>query len=415
MPRTLKVKVPEPAEILYQPARYKALHGGRGSGKSTSIADALIIQGYQKPMKILCCREIQKSIAASVYDLLLRRIGELGLADAYRATQSGIYGTNGTQFLFAGLRTNPKSIQSMDFLDIAWIEEADRCSQASLDLLTPTLRKEGSELWVCWNRHSESDPIDNFFLGGPPPPDSEVRQMNWRDNPFFPDVLRKEMDWLKQRDYDKYMHVWEGEPLARSEARVFKNWTIDDLDDQIGNAQPRFGADWGMRDPTVLVKVYRIDNILYIAEEAYKVEAIIDEIPALFAGDSRGKRWGNKWKHTGLTDVLKGIVIADSASPQIIRYLKDRGFSIRGAVKGPGSIEEGIEFMQSCDLVVHPRCVHSIDELSTYAYKIDPHTDEVLPELEDKDNHVIDAIRYALEGERKARPASFHGGIKKTY
>ena len=405
MKSSLKLRVPSPARILYRDARYKVLHGGRGSAKSTSAADALVIRGVQQPIRWLCAREIQKSLRTSVYQLLLDRIEAHGLGAAYRATERGIFGPHDSQFLFAGLRTNPASIKSMEGLDGAWVEEADRCSQQSLDLLTPTLRKEGSEAWFTFNRRNEKDPVDNMFLGGKPPPNSLVEQMTWRDNPFFPEVLREEMLWMKERDRDKWLHIWEGEPLRRSEARVFPHFTVEDLDDEVAGMDlvARFGADWGMRDPTVLVKVYRFGRTLYIAREAYKVDCTIDETASLFAGtdDREEPRWSNPHMHPGVEGVMRGNIVADSASPQIIKHLKDRGFHIRGAIKGAGSIEEGVEFMRAHDIVVHPSCTHSQDELTYYSYKIDPHTDEILPELSDKDNHVIDAIRYALEGERR--------------
>lgn len=401
----VRLRVPAPARLLYTPARYKGLHGGRGSAKSTSVADALVVRGVERPTRALCAREIQKSLRTSVYQLLLDRIDAHGLGGAYHATERGIFGPNGTQFLFAGLRTNPDSIKSMEGLDIAWVEEADRASQTSLDLLTPTLRKPGSELWFTWNRRSVKDPVDNLFLGGRPSPGALIAQMNWRDNPFFPDVLREEMLWMKERDRDKWMHIWEGHPLQRTESKVFQHWTVDDLDDEVEGMElvARFGADWGMRDPTVLVKVYRFGRTLYIAREAYKVGATIDETPALFAGsdDREEPRWDNRWSHPGVEGVERGTIVADSAYPQTIRYLKDRGFSIRGALKGAGSVEEGVEFMKAHDIVVHPSCTHCQDELATYSYRIDPITDEILPELADKDNHVIDSIRYALEGERR--------------
>jgi len=400
-------RIPVAFQDLYRPARYKVYHGGRGGAKSHSMGDALITRGAERRTRWLCAREIQKSLTTSVHQLLVDKIVEQGLQGAYDITRDGIRGPHGTHFLFAGLRSNPDSVKSMEDLDGAWIEEADRCSQNSLDLLTPTVRKPGSEIWFSYNRQQTTDPVDALFLGGKPPPDSIVRNVNWRDNPYFPKVLYDEMMWMKGRDPDKWKHVWEGEPLSRSEAKVFSNWTIDDLDDQVPDeCVARFGADWGMRDPTVLIKIYRFGRTLYIAREAYKVGCTIDETPSLFAGtDTRidQPRWTNQFRHQGIEGIHNGQIIADSSYPQTIRHLSDRGFNIKGAVKGAGSIEEGIEFMQAHDIVVHPSCTHTADEMAWYQYKIDKHTDEILPELADKDNHVIDSIRYALEADRRAK------------
>lgn len=413
--QVVKRYIPEAFQDLYRPARYKVYHGGRGSAKSHSVADYLVSSGVERRMRFLCGREIQKSLATSVHQLLQDKIREQGLhasqGGPYHVTKDGIRGPNDTHFLFAGLRTNPDSIKSMEDLDGAWIEEADRVSQSSLDLLTPTVRKPGSELIFTFNRRSKSDPVDNLFLGGRAPPNSVVRKVNWRDNPYFPKVLYDEMMWMKGRDRDKWLHVWEGEPLMRTEARVFQNWEVDDLDGQVPEGcVARWGSDWGFSiDPTVLVKCYRFGRKLYIAREAYKVGCTIDETPALFAGsdDREPPRWDNPWAHPGIEGVMRGKIVADSASPERIRHLNDRGFSMKGAIKGARSIEEGVEFMKGHDIVVHPSCTHTIDELHLYSYKVDRLTDEVLPELADKDNHVIDSLRYALEGERRAR----RGGI----
>lgn len=398
-------KFPAAFADLFKPARYKAFHGGRGSAKSHSFASALILRGYNEPIRWLCCREIQKSLNTSVHQLLTDKIHQYGLSNFYTITREGIRGANGTLFLFAGLRTNPDSIKSVEGLDGAWVEEAHTVSQLSLDLLLPTLRKPGSEAWFSWNRRSADDPVDRMFLGGEPPPNSVVRRVNWNDNPFFPDVLRDEMEYMKRRDPDKWRHVWEGEPIRLSSALVFRNWEEDDLDGRMpSKARRTFGADWGFSiDPTVAVEVYTWDRTLYIANEVYKIGCEIDDTPALLAGSDYRMpvRWANKHNHVGIKGIEKGPLIADGSRPETISYLKNRGFNIRKAIKGARSIEEGIEFIKSFDIAVHPRCKKVIDELSTYSYKIDKLTDEIIPELQDKDNHFMDALRYAVEAERR--------------
>ena len=403
------LEIPDTFEELFQPYRHKATHGGRGGGKSHNYAAALIILGAQKPFRVGCYREIQKSIKASVKTLLDDKIEQAGLmGHFYNSTEYSIKGANGTEFMFAGLRTNPDSVKSTEGLDVAWIEEANTVSQNSLGLLTPTVRKEGSELWYSWNRRHAHDPVDNMFLGGSPPPRSFVQQVNWRENPWFPDVLREEMDWDRSRDIDKWRHVWEGELLQRSEARVFKNWRTEDIDDMVpSDCPPRIGADWGFAsDPTVIVECYVIESlrVLYFRREKYKIRCEIDDTPALFAGsDTREPaRWKNPHTHEGLESVRKGHrIVADSARPETISYMKRHGFDIVRATKGPNSVEEGVEFMQSYDIVVHPDCVHVADELTHYSYLLDPLTEAVLPALGDKHNHTIDACRYALEDIRR--------------
>jgi len=345
--------------------------------------------GSQKPLRILCAREIQKSIKTSVKQLLEDKIKLLGLEWFYQVTLTGIVGRNGTQFLFEGLRTNPESIKSMEGIDIVWVEEASTVSQASIDLLVPTIRKPGSELWFSWNPRLKTDPVDAMFRGEDgPPPRTIMFCANFTENPWFPEVLREEMEWDRKRDPDKYAHIWLGQYRRNSEAAVFKNWRIDEMTVP-PDVTPYYGADWGFSvDPTVLVKCYLIDKrTLYIEAEVYKVGCEIDHTPALFSKIPGAKRWP---------------IRADSARPETISYMNRNGWNIVGATKGPGSIEDGIAFLQSVDIIVHPSCKHCIDELTLYSYKLDKLTQEVLPELEDKENHVIDALRYALEEARKA-------------
>lgn len=414
----LRVQTPKKLEPLWTTKpRYVCLHGGRGGSKSHTIADRLVVRGYQERIRWLCAREIQKSLAASSLQLLKDKIEARGLQAHYTVTKEGIVGANGTQFLFAGLRTNPDSVKSMEGLDGAWVEEADRCSQTSLDLLTPTVRKPGSQVYFSFNRSSLKAPVDVMFLQGAPPPDSFVQQINWRDNPWFPDELRAEMEWMKARDPDKWLHVWEGHPLSRSEAKVFSGlWEIDDLDAEAAAAEGewRYGADWGFAtDPTVLIRCKIMGRTLYISHEAYRVRCEIDDTPALFAGDdprtwvAEEERWKNPHRHPGVEGAFRGLITADSARPETISYMARRGFTIRRAIKGAQSVEEGVEFVKTHRIVVHPRCTHVIDELATYSYKVDKLTDEVLPELADRDNHTIDAIRYAVESERRAPRGRF--------
>jgi phage terminase large subunit len=196
------------------------------------------------------------------------------------------------------------------------------------------------------------------------------------------------MEYDKRRDPDKYLHVWKGEYVRNSETRVFKNWTIEDFEAP-ADAIHRFGADWGFAsDPTVLVRCHIIGRKLYIDHEAYRVGCEIVDTPALFMSVPDAERWP---------------MVADSARPETISHMRKNGFpKILAAVKGPKSVEEGVEWLKSFDIVVHPRCVHTIDELTLYSYKTDRDTNRVLPLLEDKKNHVIDALRYACEGARRA-------------
>ncbi len=383
------MQLPEWAESLFdESVRYFAIRGGRGSSKSRSVASALVIRAVQSPLRILCTREIQKSIKDSVKRLLDDEIERLGLNGFFQSTDSEIRGKNGSLFIFAGLRSNIDSIKSMEGINVAWCEESQTISQSSLDTLIPTIRQDGSQIIFTWNPKHKTDPVDAMFMGDVLPPKTKLLIVNHSDNPWFPEVLRDELEYDRARDPGKYAHIWLGEYLVNSEATVFKNWTIEDFERPLGTNY-RMGADWGFSvDPSVLIRCSIDGRRLYVDYEAYMVGCEIDQLPDLFDRVPESRKW---------------FIVADSARPETISYMRNHGYpKINSAIKGPGSVEEGIEFLKSYDLIVHPRCKHLIDELTLYSYKIDKLTNEVLPVLEDKDNHVIDALRYALEGMRKA-------------
>lgn len=390
------VKIPEAFAPLWQKkaddgfaVRYRAFYGGRGSAKSHSFCGAAVLKAADNPLRVGCYREIQKSIRDSAKRLLDDKINEYGLSHFFESTEREIRGINGSLFIFNGLRSNPDAIKSTEGLDLALLFEADKISQRSIKLLTPTVRKPGSEIWAEWNPKLETDPIDEMFRGpNGPPPGSIVRKVNFDQNPFFPEVLRKEMEWDKSRDLEIYKWVWLGDYQKHSEARVFKNWIVEEFERPKGTLF-RFGADWGFSvDPTVLIRCDIEGNRLYIDYEAYQIGCEIVNMPTLFMSVPESERWP---------------IIADSSRPETISHMQKNGFpKMQATVKGAGSVDEGIQFLQSFDIVVHPRCKHTIDELTMYRYKIDPLTQKSTSVLEDKNNHVIDALRYACEGARRA-------------
>lgn len=391
MKKTLQIKTPEWALPLLNPARYKGAHGGRGSGKSHFFAE-LMIEAHiiNQNTNSVCVREIQKSLNQSVKRLLENKIEELNAGAYFEVQEAQIKSKKGNgRIIFQGMQNHTAdSIKSLEGYDRAWVEEAQSLSQTSLDLLRPTIRKPGSELWFSWNPRSNTDPVDSLLRGKTPPPGAHVVQVNYLDNPWLPDVLRQEMEYDKRRDPDKYAHIWLGEYQRNSEARVFKNWRIEEFDAP-RDAVHRLGADWGFAvDPTVLVRCHIIGRTLYIDYEAYRIGCEILDTPDLFMTVPESEKWP---------------LVADSARPETISHMMKHGFpKIMPAVKGPRSVEEGIEWLKSYDIVVHPRCTHTIDELTLYSYKTDPATGAILPVLEDKKNHVIDALRYACEGVRRA-------------
>lgn len=337
----------------------------------------------------VCIREVQKTLNQSVKKLLELKIEALGVGSMFEVQESVIKTPQGGLIIFQGMQNHTAdSIKSLEGYDIAWVEEAQTLSQRSLDLLRPTIRKEGSELWFSWNPAASTDPVDTLLRGENPPPDSVVVQANYQDNPWLPDVLKAEAEYDQRRDPDKFAHVWLGEYQRNSESRVFKNWVIEEFEAPKGAVHYQ-GADWGFSiDPSVLARCHIEGRRLYVDYEAYMIGCEIDNLPHLFRQVPESDKW---W------------ITADSARPETIDYMQRHGYpKMVAATKGPKSLEEGIQFLQSYDIVVHPRCKHLIDELTLYSYKTDPLTGQVLPILEDKHNHLIDALRYACEGVRKA-------------
>jgi hypothetical protein len=201
--------LPSRLGCLLGASRYKIIHGGRGSAKSWSVGRALLLRGAQKPLRILCAREFQNSLAESVHRLLAEQVEELGLSGFYTVRKTSVIGANGTAFVFAGLRHHISKIKSFEGADIVWVEEGQTVSKHSFDVLIPTIRKPGSEIWVTFNPDLEEDDAWQRFVVWPLA-GSVVQQMNWRDNPWFPAELRAEKDHLKRRDRDAYENVWEG-------------------------------------------------------------------------------------------------------------------------------------------------------------------------------------------------------------
>ena len=389
----LQPSAPRAFVPLLKPQRYKGAHGGRGSGKSHFFAEMLIATHASNPgLRSVCVREVQRSLAQSSKRLLEDKIEALGVSEMFDAKEGEIRAPGDGLIIFQGMQNHTAdSIKSLEGYGRAWVEEAQSLSQRSLDLLRPTIRADGSELWFSWNPDSKTDPVD-ALLRNTPPPDSAVIEVNYEDNPWFPEVLRQEMEYDRGRDPDKFAHVWRGGYRMNSEARVFKNWRIEDFD-----VDPKWimrqGADWGFSvDPSVLVQCSIVGRTLYVAHEAYRVGCDIDFLPDLFRSVPEAERWA---------------ITADSARPETISYMQRHGFpKMLPAVKGARSLEEGVEFLKAYDIVVHPRCQHTIDELTAYSYDTDPLTGLIVPKLKDKDNHVIDALRYACEGARRAAAAN---------
>ena len=387
----LQIETPRWAKPHLEQSRYKGAKGGRDSGKSHFFAELLVEEAKRFPYDFVCIREYQASLKYSAKKLIEEKIQKLGFGKEFDTREDKIITPHGKVIIFTGMQShNAESIKSLEGFKRFWVEEARSLSEESLRLLRPTARGEDVELWFSWNSKHETDPVEILFENPEDLPGGGILTSNtYIDNPWVSQDQIEEAEYDRRRDPEKYRHVWLGGYLRNSEARVFKNWSIEEFDAP-PDAHHRLGADWGFSvDPTTLVRSHVIGRKLYVDYEAYEIGCEIENIPTLFMTIPDAEKWP---------------MIADSARPDTISYVKRHGFpKIYPCAKGPGSIEDGIEWLKNYDIIVHPRCVHTIDELTMYSYKVDKNTGKVLPILEDKKNHVIDPLRYSEEGNRRAK------------
>lgn len=368
------------------PARYRVASGGRGSAKSFSFATAIVLRALERKMRILCAREIQKSIRESVHHLLTERIEVLGLGPWFDVREYSITSACGSELLFEGLRDNVNKLKSLEAIALCYIEEAETISDRSLETLIPTIRAPGSEIWISFNPDAADDPVYQRFISEPPP-SCRHEHVTFADNPWLPVELECEQRYLQSVDDDAYRHVWLGECRKASDAQVFRGKFVSEaFEPQKGWAGPYQGCDFGFsQDPTVLLRCWinEAARELFIEHEAYEIGRDIDRLPELFDQVPAARGYTTR---------------ADSARPETISYLQSHGYGRVLAVdKWSGSVEDGIAHIrQYARIVVHPRCGHTLDELRLYAYKVDRLSGDVLADLVDKHNHCIDALRYAL-------------------
>lgn len=390
-----RVVTPPAFDFLHTPplgaVRYRVAYGGRGSAKSWQFARALLVHGMRQPLRILCAREYQSSIRDSVHRLLSDQIDRLGFSGFYTINESSIVGANGTDFLFKGLRRDIAGIKSTEGIDLCWIEEAEAVTDHSWQTLIPTIRKRCSEIWVSFNPALPSDATYVRFVTKPPKGENVaiIRKVTWRDNPFVrdnpDDVLHRERLALFETDPEAHAHVWEGEPWQRSDAQVLAGkWRVMEFEPDASFGEPLYGGDWGFaNDPTVITRLYVKDRRLYVYRAEGKPQLDNDQTAQLFRS---------------VLDDEKRVVRADSARPETINEMRKRGLNVVGVEKWPGSVADGIAHLRSYEeIIIHPtNCKRAVQEARLWRYKMDPRTQEILPHLQDGNEHTWDAARYAL-------------------
>ena len=390
-----KAEFPEKLEALFKKARYKILYGGRGGAKSWGIARALLIIGAQKTMRILCAREFQSSMKDSVHKLLCDQIEELGLGSFYEITQASIRGKNGTEFAFIGLKNNPTNIKSFEGVDVCWVEEAQTVSRVSWNILIPTIRKEGSEIWVSFNPELETDETYQRFILNPPE-DALIIRINWSDNPWFPETLRREKDALKSRDPESYNQVWEGVCRRAVDGAVFAN-EIEQAEIQGRITRVNYDAtkpvhavcDLGWSDATAWWFVQ------FIGMETRLIRYFEDVQRTMSSYLAELQTFGYVYDTIWLPHDAQNKTLA-AAGRSIEDIVRAAGFKTRILEKVPvvDSINAARTIFANC-YFDRENCADGINCLRHYRYDVDPDTKQFskMP-LHDQYSHGADAFRY---------------------
>jgi len=389
-----KIEFPEKLETLFHPGRYKVLYGGRGGAKSWGVARALLVQGTMQPLRILCAREIQKSITDSVHRLLADQVEAMGLTGFYEVQQTTIKGANGTQFIFAGLRHNINNIKSLEGADRVWVEEAQTVSKASWEKLIPTVRKPASQIIVTFNPELDTDETFVRFVRNTPP-NAEVVKIDWRDNPWFPEELRVEMDHLKATDEDAYLNIYEGHCKQVLDGAIYakeiKSATLENRITRVPYEQTKpvhTFWDLGRADATsiwfaqIVGFEFRVIDFYENRGEALKhYLKVLQDRPYVY---------GDDWlPHDAEAELL-------ASERTIAQQMRAAGRTVRITPKI--KVGDGIDAARS----MFPnlwfdaeKCTDGLNSLRRYRYDVDPETGQYSKNpLHDDASHAADAFRY---------------------
>ncbi|AVG43420.1 PBSX family phage terminase large subunit [Achromobacter insolitus] len=392
---------PKLIPVFSGPARYRGAKGGRGSAKTRSFALMTAVRAYMfaqagVPGVILCGREYMNSLEDSSMEEVKQAIRSVPWLDAYFDIGEKFIRTRNRRvsYTFTGLRHNLDSIKSKARVLIAWIDEAENVSEIAYQKLLPTVRENDSEVWLTWNPELGGSPTDLRFVKNPPP-NSKIVELNYTDNPWFPDVLEQERRNDRERlDDQTYAWIWDGAYRENSAAQILAGkYRVAEFDPAAGWDGPYFGLDWGFsQDPTAGVKLWVHDHRLWVEYEAGKIGLENDDIAEFMIARLPG--------------IEQHVTRADSARPETISHVKSKGRDgqraslprLQGVEKWKGSVEDGIAHLRSYkEIVIHPRCVQTLREARLYSYKVDRLTGDVLTDIVDANNHYMDATRYALQ------------------
>ena len=396
----INAQFPPALAFLFKPSRYKVARGGRGSGKSWGFARALILRCLQQKTRVLCTREIQKSIQQSVHQLICDQIEALGLSAAFEIVQSEIRGPHGSCFYFSGLSDiTADTLKSFEGVDVCWCEEAQSISNKSWKTLIPTIRKEGSEIWVTYNPELESDPTHERFVLHPPP-DCVSVLMNYTDNPYFPAVLEAErLHAQKTMKPEDYRHTWLGECKPAVEGAIY----FDAMSAAINAGRIRevphdcslkthVVFDLGMADSMTLILVQKVASEIRVIHYIEGNQRILADYSAELKGlrlDDQPMNWGSVYlphdgfhvKHqTGKDDatIMRGLGWDVTAVPNV---------SVNSGIDRAREVFARVYFNKG-------RTERLVECLKRYRWNISQKTGEAQHPLHDEFSHGADAFRY---------------------
>ena len=396
----MSIEFPKKLKFLFEPARVKGAYGGRGSGKSWGFARALLTIGATKKIRVLCVREVQKSIQQSVHQLLADQVSEMGLSSFYEVLNTEIRGKNGTEFYFAGLSNETSdSLKSFEGVSYCWVEEAQSISKRSWDILIPTIRAEGSEIWITYNPQLESDETHQRFVINPPP-DCKMVQMNYSDNPYFPSVLELERQHAeKTMRVDDYRHTWLGMCKPAVDGAIY----FDAMSQSIAGGRirkvPHDGSlkthvvfDLGMADSMTLILVQKVASevrVIHYIEGNQRILADYSAELKQLRLDDQPMNWGNIYlPHDGFH-------VRHQSGKDDATVLQGLGWSVE---KVPNtSVNSGIDRLRELFPRIYfdaERTTRLVECLKRYRWNISSKTGEAMHPLHDEYSHGADAARY---------------------
>jgi len=361
------------------------MEGGRGGAKSEALSALGVLESFIDDGVILCCREIQKSIADSLYATIVSTIYKYELQSYFKIIQGEITNNlTGSRFIFAGLKSNITSIKSINKLRVVLVDEAENVTDTSWSYLRPTPRYGQVRFYVVFNPRFEHDATWQQFIINKDDRTLHIT-INWHDNPWFPESLNNQRLRDLRGDAGRYAWIWEGKFLQISDSSILaKKLKVLDFEITKEFGTPYIGIDWGFSvDPTAIIECYHYNDCLYITNAAAKVGLELDDTGAYLIDH--------------VPNVLKYTSRADCARPETISKVKKEIPLIKGCTKWKGSVEDGVVALQTFKAIyIHPDAQCCFAELAAYSYKTDD-TDNPTTDIEDKNNHYADALRYAIE------------------